>query len=214
MKVIIPIDQKMFNFFLDKNEPIELSTKWTLKGNLTEEIHYLETHIPIIKVTSSFDKFFDKIQNLKILLLAIHNHFRKDIDFDSQPMLSLEHKEHNLNLKAFYYGSNELSSRPMDFHCLLGKINLTKEVQGDIVELGVDTGITTNFMGLAAKKFNKKVYGIDNFREHGKERNIKGEYELIEEDTIFSGKQAKKYVSGDRFSTVMLTTKGANKPKL
>ena len=45
MKVIIPIDQKMFNFFLDKNEPIELSTKWTLKGNLTEEIHYLETHI-------------------------------------------------------------------------------------------------------------------------------------------------------------------------
>lgn len=60
--------------------------------------HYLTTHIPIKKVTSSFDKFFDKIKTLKSILFSVHNHFRKDIDIDGVPMLELGHRRQNMEL--------------------------------------------------------------------------------------------------------------------
>lgn len=60
--------------------------------------YYLETHIPVKKVTASFDKFFDKINSMKGILFILHNHFRKNIDIDGLVMLQSSHKEDNLDL--------------------------------------------------------------------------------------------------------------------
>lgn len=60
--------------------------------------YYLETHIPVKKVAVSFDKFFDKIKNLKGILFSVHSHFRKNIDIDGESMLESSHKIQNLDL--------------------------------------------------------------------------------------------------------------------
>lgn len=57
--------------------------------------YHQETHVPVNKLLRTFDKFFDKIYTLKKILKLVHDHFRKEIDIDGQPMLSFDHRRSN-----------------------------------------------------------------------------------------------------------------------
>jgi hypothetical protein len=75
--------------------------------------HMNKTHIALNEVLASFDKFLDKIANLKTIILYFYNHHKKHRAIDNSLLNSVKKKKENLDkiLKMCY---NELNKERKD----------------------------------------------------------------------------------------------------
>lgn len=55
-----------------------------------------KTHISLDEVTSTFDKFLDKINKMKRVYLGIYNHFRKNLSLEQIEMKTTKEKRVNI----------------------------------------------------------------------------------------------------------------------
>ena len=59
--------------------------------------HFQKTHISLDEVTSTFDKFLDKINKMKKVYISIYNHFKKNINLNGIEMKTLKEKRVNIS---------------------------------------------------------------------------------------------------------------------